>query len=118
ATVHPTARLGEGSHLHPRVVVEHDAQVGRNSVLYPGVYVGPHAVVGDDCIVYPNVAIYDRCVIGNRVTLHACTVIGSDGFGYATHKGVHYKIPQTGIVVIADDVALGAGCAIERAAMG
>jgi UDP-3-O-[3-hydroxymyristoyl] glucosamine N-acyltransferase len=56
--------------------------------------------------------------VGNRVTLHACTVIGSDGFGYATHKGAHHKIPQTGIVVIEDDVEMGAGCAIERAAMG
>jgi UDP-3-O-[3-hydroxymyristoyl] glucosamine N-acyltransferase len=96
--------------------------------LYPGVYVGEHAVIGDDCLLYPNVVIYDRCRIGNRVTLHACTVIGQDGFGYATHRGkgadgtegaaMHHKIPQAGIVVVEDDVEMGAACAVERAAMG
>ena len=55
---------------------------------------------------------------GRRVTLHANTVVGNDGFGYATHQGTHHKIPQTGIVVIEDDVEIGASCAIERAAMG
>jgi UDP-3-O-[3-hydroxymyristoyl] glucosamine N-acyltransferase len=82
------------------------------------VYIGQNAKVGDDCILFPNVVVYDRCVLGNRVTLHANTVIGQDGFGYATHKGAHHKIPQAGIVVIEDDVEMGAGCAIERAAIG
>ena len=118
ASVHPTAKIGPGTLVHPNVTIEAGASVGSNCVLYPGVYVGEKAVVGDECLLYPNVVIYDRCVLGNRVTLHACTVIGQDGFGYATHKGAHHKIPQTGIVVIEDDVEMGAACAIERAAMG
>lgn len=118
ASVHSSAVVGEGTIIHPHAVIEHDARVGRKCVLYPGAYVGPNARVGDECLLYPNSVVYDRCVLGDRVTLHANTVVGQDGFGYATHKGVHHKIPQAGIVVIEDDVELGAGCAIERAAMG
>jgi UDP-3-O-[3-hydroxymyristoyl] glucosamine N-acyltransferase len=87
-------------------------------VLYPGVFVGPRARVGRDCILYPNVVVYDDCVVGDRVILHANTTIGEDGFGYATHRGEHHKIPQIGNVVIEDDVELGANCAIQRATLG
>jgi UDP-3-O-[3-hydroxymyristoyl] glucosamine N-acyltransferase len=118
AVVHPSATVGEGTQVHPHAVVERGVRVGRNSVLYPGVFIGPDAVVGDECLLYPNVVVYDRCVLGNRVSLHANTVIGQDGFGFATHKGAHHKIPQTGIVVLEDDVEMGASCAIERAAVG
>lgn len=118
AAVHPTATIGEWAVIHPFATVERNAVIGARTVLYPGAYVGPDSRVGDDCILYPGVAVYDRCIVGNRVTLHANTVIGQDGFGYATHAGAHHKIPQHGIVVIEDDVELGAACAIERAAMG
>ncbi|MCH8163993.1 MAG: UDP-3-O-(3-hydroxymyristoyl)glucosamine N-acyltransferase [Planctomycetes bacterium] len=118
ASVHPQATIGRGSIIHPHAVVEAGASIGRDCVLYPGAYVGANGRVGDECILYPNVVVYDRCVLGNRVILHANTVIGNDGFGYATHDGAHHKIPQTGIVVIEDDVELGSGCVVERAAMG
>ncbi|MCP3905518.1 MAG: UDP-3-O-(3-hydroxymyristoyl)glucosamine N-acyltransferase [Planctomycetes bacterium] len=117
ARIHPAATVADDAVVHPYVVVEEGASVGRRTVLYPGVYIGTGTVVGDDCILYPNVTVYDRCVLGDRVTLHSSTVIGHDGFGYATHGGRHEKIPQTGNVVIEDDVELGAGCAIERAAI-
>lgn len=118
AAVHPTATIGNGCAIHPHVVVEAGAVIGRNCVLYPGVYVGRNSTLGDDCVLFPNVAVYEHCKLGHRVTLHANTVIGQDGFGYATHQGAHHKIPQTGIVVLGDDVEMGAGCAIERSAMG
>jgi len=118
ACVHPDATIAAGVILHPNAVVEAHASIGPGTVLYPGAYVGPHAVVGESCILYPNAVVYDRCILGDRVTLHANTVIGQDGFGYATHEGVHHKIPQAGIVVIEDDVELGAGCAVERGAIG
>jgi UDP-3-O-[3-hydroxymyristoyl] glucosamine N-acyltransferase len=118
AVIHPQARVAHDAVIHPHVVIERNASVGAGSVLYPGVYVGPDAAVGQQCVLYPNVVVYDRCVVGDRVSLHAGCVIGSDGFGYATHKGAHHKIPQTGIVVIEDDVELGGACVIERAAMG
>lgn len=118
ASIHPDAVIGQGSRIHPNVTIERGARIGTGCHLYPGVYIGLHAEIGNDCILYPNVAIYDRCRLGNRVTIHACTVVGNDGFGYATHAGAHHKIPQSGIAVIEDDVELGANCAIERAALG
>ena len=104
--------------VHPKAHVDPTATVGAGSVLYPGVYVGPRAVVGRDCILYPNVVIYDDCVLGDRVIVHAGSSIGHDGFGYATHRGEHHKIPQVGNVLIEDDVEIGANCSIQRAAMG
>jgi UDP-3-O-[3-hydroxymyristoyl] glucosamine N-acyltransferase len=118
AAVHPEATVGAGAHIHPFVTVEAGAVIGARTVLYPGVSIGARTRIGDDCILYPNVVVYEDCEVGDRVALHANTVIGQDGFGYATHRGVHHKIPQTGRVVIEDDVELGAGNAIERAAMG
>lgn len=118
AAVHPQATLAENVVVHPFVTVEAGATVGRGTILYPNVYVGPDASVGEDCVLHPGVVVYDRCRVGDRVTLHANTVIGQDGFGYATHRGEHHKIPQAGVVVIEDDVEMGAACAVERAAMG
>ena len=118
ASVHPDASVGEGSQVHPGVVIERGATLGRRCVLYPGCYVGCDAAIGDDCILFPSVVIYDRCILGHRVTIHANSVIGQDGFGYATQRGLHHKIPQAGIAVIEDDVEIGAGCAIERATIG
>lgn len=118
ATVHETATIGQGTKIHPNVVIEAGATIGKDCVLYPGVYIGMGSKVGDGCQLFANVVVYEHCVLGDRVTLHANTVIGQDGFGYATHQGVHNKIPQTGIVVLGDDVEMGAGCAIERSAMG
>ncbi len=118
AAVHPEAVIGAGVHVHPFVTVEAGAVIGPRTVLYPGVSIGARTRIGSDCILYPNVVVYEDCVVGDRVALHANTVIGQDGFGFATHRGVHHKIPQTGRVVVEDDVELGAGNAIERAAMG
>jgi UDP-3-O-[3-hydroxymyristoyl] glucosamine N-acyltransferase len=118
ALVHPEAEIGAGSVIHPLAIVERGAKIGPNCTLYPGAYVGEAVTLGEGCVIHPNVTIYEHCTLGDRVVLHSSTVIGHDGFGYATHKGAHHKIPQAGIVVIEDDVELGAGCAVERAAMG
>lgn len=104
--------------IHPSAHIDPTASIGPGTTIYPGVFVGPRAKVGRDCILYPNVVIYDDCVLGERVTIHANTTIGQDGFGYATVKGEHHKIPQVGNVIIEDDVEIGANCAIERATLG
>jgi UDP-3-O-[3-hydroxymyristoyl] glucosamine N-acyltransferase len=104
--------------VHPRANVDETARVGEGTVIYPGAYVGPGARIGRDCIVYANASIYDGCALGDRVIVHAGAVIGMDGFGYATHKGVHHKIPQVGDVVLEDDVEIGANACIARAALG
>lgn len=103
---------------HPAAHVDPTATVGEGTVIYPGVYVGPRARIGRDCILYPNVTVYDDCVIGDRVIIHASTSVGTDGYGYATNKGIHHKIPQVGNVIVEDDVEIGACCSIERAALG
>jgi UDP-3-O-[3-hydroxymyristoyl] glucosamine N-acyltransferase len=87
-------------------------------VIYPGAYVGPRAVLGKQCVLYPNAVVYDDCILHDRVTLHAGSVIGPDGFGYATHEGRHHKIPQVGIVELGDDVEIGANVTIQRATLG
>ena len=109
---------GDDPSIHPAAHVDPSANVGRGTVIYPGVYVGPRCTIGVDCILYPGVVLYDDTVLGDRVILHGNTTLGHDGYGFATHKGVHHKIPQIGNVVIEDDVEVGANCSIERAATG
>lgn len=104
--------------VHRAAHVDATAKIGPGTIIYPGVFVGPRARIGRDCIIYPNAVIYDECTLGDRVTVHACAVIGQDGFGYATHKGEHHKIPQVGNVIIEDDVEIGSNCVIERASLG
>jgi UDP-3-O-[3-hydroxymyristoyl] glucosamine N-acyltransferase len=104
--------------VHPDAHVDSTATVGAGSVIYPGAYVGPRAKIGRDCVVYPNATIYDDTIIGDCVIVHGCAVIGQDGYGFATHKGEHHKIPQVGNVILEDDVEIGANCVIARAALG
>ena len=103
--------------VHPAAHVDPSARIGAGTVVYPGAFVGPRAKVGRDCILYPNVAVYDDCVLGDRVIVHSGTAIGVDGFGFATHKGVHHKIPQVSNVTVGDDVEIGANCTIARGAL-
>ncbi len=118
AWVSPTAKLGEGVSVYPFVYIGDHADVGGRVVLFPGVFVGDKAVIGDDTLIYPNVSINEGCRIGKRVILHSGVVIGSDGFGFATDGNRSVKIPQVGIVEIADDVEIGANTTVDRATMG
>ncbi|MHC4153537.1 MAG: UDP-3-O-(3-hydroxymyristoyl)glucosamine N-acyltransferase [Planctomycetota bacterium] len=118
ASISDSAKVGMDCHIHDFATVSDSARIGDGCILYPGVHIGQRVQVGNDCIFYPNAAIYDGCQIGNRVIINANTAVGEDGFGYASHKGVHHKIPQTGIVVIEDDVEIGTCCAIERGTLG
>ncbi len=123
ACIHGAAELAEDITVGPFATVERGARIGPRTVLYPGAYVGPDCRVGADCTLYPNVVLYDHTVLGDRVTVHAGSSVGQDGFGYATHAGGdgvvrHEKIPQAGWVELEDDVEIGANCAIDRATMG
>jgi len=118
AVIHPSVSIGDGASIFHGVTLAENVSLGRNAVIYPGCYVARDVRIGDDCTLYPNVVIYDGCVLGNRVTIHAGTVIGEDGLGYAPVKGRWHKIPQVGVVEIADDVEIGANCTIDRATLG
>jgi len=85
------------------------------SVIYSGCYIGRNVCIGKNCLIYPHVTIRERVEIGNRVIIHSGAVIGSDGFGFAMVRGVQKKILQIGIVLIEDDVEIGANVTIDRA---
>lgn len=128
--VSPRAVLGEGSVVDPSAEVQDLAYVGRGAVigartiLFPGVYVGDGARIGDDCILYPNAVVRERCIVGNRRILQPGSVVGGDGFGFAFdmegdgNGPRHYKVPQSGIAVLEDDVELGANSCVDRATLG
>lgn len=118
AEISDSAKIGIDCHIHPFVTIDDNAKVGNGSIIYPGCYIGRDVEIGNDCILYANVVIYDGCRLGKRVIVNANSSIGEDGFGYASHKGVHHKIPQVGNVVIEDDVEIGACCGIERGTLG
>jgi UDP-3-O-[3-hydroxymyristoyl] glucosamine N-acyltransferase len=114
ASISDSAKIGIDCHIHDFVTISDRARIKDGCIIYPGVYIGRDVQIGNDSIIYPNVTVYDGCRIGNRVIINANSTIGEDGFSYATYKGVHHKIPQTGVVILEDDVEIGACCGIER----
>ena len=124
AVVHPTARVHASAQVMALASVGAGAVVGERTILHPGAHLGDGAQVGADCLLYQNVVVRERCILGDRVILQPGCVVGGDGFGFALDlegdgKGPrHYKFPQVGIVVIEDDVELGANTCVDRAALG
>jgi UDP-3-O-[3-hydroxymyristoyl] glucosamine N-acyltransferase len=109
---------GKNPAIAPFVVIQDNVTIGDRVTLHPHVFIGEGVSVGDDVEILPNVSILDRCKIGNRVIIHAGTVVGSDGFGFAPDGDAYHKIPQIGTVQIDDDVEIGACNAIDRATFG
>lgn len=118
AAIDPTARLGQNVVIGPFTSVGANVALGDGVSLFGNVSIEADSVIGDGTIVYPQVSIYYGTVIGRRCIIHSGAVIGADGYGFATEGGRHHKIPQIGIVRIEDDVEIGAGTTIDRAALG
>lgn len=118
AFVSPSAKIGENVYIGAFAYIGDNVVVGNGCQIYPNVVICENAKVGNDCLFYPNVTIYHDCHVGNRVTLHAGSVVGSDGFGFAPSENGYDKIPQIGIVTIEDDVEIGANTCIDRSTMG
>ena len=122
--VHPSAvvaagvSVGEGASIGPLASVAEGVTVGEGTVVGAGCVIGRGVGIGVDCLLHPRVVIGEQCRIGDRCNVHSGTVIGSDGFGFATVDGTHHKVPQVGIVVLEDDVELGANVCVDRAALG
>lgn len=110
-TVSPTAQIS--AHVH----VGQGADIGDNVVIGPGCFIGDGVRIGDHARIGPNVSIYHQCSLGKRAIVHAGAVIGADGFGMALQDGKWLKIPQTGRVIIGDDVEIGANTTIDRGAL-
>lgn len=114
-----SAKLGDNVYVGAFAYISKDAVIGDNTKIYPQVFVGAKVKIGSNCLIYPGVKIYHECVIGDNCIIHASSVIGSDGFGFAPLPDRSYKkIPQTGNVIIEDDVEIGSNCSIDRATMG
>lgn len=118
AYVSPTATVGEGCYVGAFAYIGDGAVVGNGTQVFPHAYVGDGVKIGGKCIIKPNVTIYHGCVLGNGVTIHAGTVIGADGFGFAPNADGYDKIPQIGNVVIEDNVEIGANTCVDRSTMG
>ena len=97
--------------------VSPSAKIGQDVYIGPFTYIGENVEIGDGTRIFPNVTIYDGTRIGQRVTIHAGAVIGADGFGFAPNTEGYEKIPQIGIVIIEDDVEIGANTCIDRSTM-
>jgi UDP-3-O-[3-hydroxymyristoyl] glucosamine N-acyltransferase len=122
--VSPDARLGQGVEVGEDVEIAAFAVIGDGVVLGDRATVGAGAVIGDGCRIGPDTVLMPRSVlypgtwVGASCLIHAGVVLGSDGFGFATSKGVHHKVPQVGRVVVEDDVEIGANTTVDRATLG
>lgn len=112
------AMLPKKTGIDSLAFVSPSAKIGKDVYIGPFTYIGEGVTIGDGCRIYPHVTIYDGTKIGNNVTIHAGSVIGADGFGFAPNQEGYEKIPQIGIVVIEDDVEIGANTCVDRSTMG
>lgn len=123
AQIHPRAIvddnvvIGEGCYIGPNTVIEAGSVIGNNCYIAAGVYIGRHSHVGNGSRLNANVSIYSGCTIGERAIIHSGAVIGADGFGFAQDQGEWIKVPQTGGVLIGNDVEIGASTTIDRGAI-
>ena len=117
AAVHATAQVDPTAHIGPHVTVEAGAVIKAGAAVDAGCYIGREAVIGEGTHLFANVSFHARCVIGARGIIHSGAVIGGDGFGFAVEDGVYIKIPQTGRVVIGDDVDIGSNTTVDRGAL-
>lgn len=119
AVISPTARVGENASIGAYVVIGGHAVIGNRAILHPHVVIYPHAVIGDDFLAHANVVVREFCRIGNRVVLQNGVVLGGDGYGFAkSGDGTHYKIVQSGVAVLEDDVEIQTNTSVDRASIG
>jgi UDP-3-O-[3-hydroxymyristoyl] glucosamine N-acyltransferase len=118
AVVAASARVGPGVSIGPHCTIGERAVLCEAAVIGPGCVVGDGAEIGAGTLLHPRVVVESGCRVGARCVLHAGVVIGSDGYGFATVGGEHLKVPQVGVVVIEDDVELGANVCVDRATLG
>ena len=117
-SIDSTVAIGKNVTIDPGAVIQGDAIIGEACWIGPNTVIGTNVTLGKNCRTKANVTIYHDSMIGNNVIIHSGTSVGCDGFGFVTENSVHEKIPQTGNVVIGNDVEIGSNCAIDRATIG
>jgi UDP-3-O-[3-hydroxymyristoyl] glucosamine N-acyltransferase len=119
ASIAATAQIGEGASIGAFAVVGENVSIGRNAILHPHVVIYEGAQIGDDFYAHSHAVVREHCRIGNRVILQNGVVVGGDGYGFAkTSEGTHFKIVQSGITVIEDDVEIQSLTSVDRATVG
>src|SRR5579862_9822587 len=119
ASIAATAKIGEGASVGAFVVVGEHVSIGKNAVLHPHVVSYEGAEIGDDFCAHSHAVVREFCRVGDRVILQNGVVVGADGFGFAkTREGTHFKIVQSGVTVIEDDVEIQSLTSVDRATMG
>ena len=117
--MHETSSVGQGCWVAAFAYVGRNVKIGHGVLIYPHVYIGDRVTIGDGTILYSGAKIYDDTVIGSSCIIHSGAVIGSDGFGFAPQEdGSYKKIPQTGNVILEDNVEIGANTTIDCGTMG
>jgi UDP-3-O-[3-hydroxymyristoyl] glucosamine N-acyltransferase len=117
AIVSDSAAIGEGASIYPGACIGRNVVIGKRTVIYSGAVLYDDVIIGEECTIHANAVVRERCRVGNRCIIQPGAVIGSDGFGYAPDGGGYFRIPQIGIVVLEDDVEIGANSCIDRAAI-
>ena len=114
-----TAKYPDDIYLGAFSYLGENVTIGSNAKIYPNVYIGDNVTLGDNVVVFAGAKIYSETVIGNNCVIHSGVIVGADGFGFTPNeKGEYTKVPQTGNVIIEDNVDLGAGTTIDRATLG
>ena len=118
AAIDASAVIADDVDISAQAVIGAGVRIGRGTIIGAGCVIGDNVTIGEECLLHPHAFVAAGCMLGDRVTLQAGAVIGSDGFGYAWSGKGHLKIPQTGRVILADDVEIGAQTCIDRGALG
>ncbi|MDR0825610.1 MAG: UDP-3-O-(3-hydroxymyristoyl)glucosamine N-acyltransferase [Prevotella sp.] len=118
AYIAKTAKVDNQCYIGAFAYIGENSEIGKDCLIYPHAYIGDNVKIGNDTIIYPHVSIYEGCILGRKCIIHAGSVIGSDGFGFAPEAGEFKKIAQIGNVLIEDDVEIGANTTIDRAVIG
>ncbi|MCM4166231.1 UDP-3-O-(3-hydroxymyristoyl)glucosamine N-acyltransferase [Arenibacter antarcticus] len=114
-----TATYGEDFYLGAFAYVGSNVKIGNNVKIYPNVYVGDNVVLDDNVVIFAGGKVYSETIIGKNCVVHSGVVIGADGFGFTPDQnGEYVKVPQTGNVILEDNVEVGAGTTIDRATLG
>jgi len=119
ALIPPSVKLPDNCFVGDMSIIGEGAEIGDNVKIFEQCYLGSNVTIGKGSIVFPGARILDGSIVGSNCIIHSGVIIGSDGFGFAPQEnGAYKKIPQTGIVVIGDNVDVGANSTIDRATLG
>ena len=118
SNIDSSAKIGKNVTIQAGAVIENGVEIGADVFIGANVFIGQNSKIGSGCKIYQNVVIYNSTIIGDRSIIHGSVVLGCDGFGFIQGKDQHFKIPQTGRVVLGEDVEIGSNTVVDRATIG